>query len=305
MSKTVGPTFLIVGAAKAGTTSLYQYLRQHPDVYMPASIKETFFFSRVSVTKASGAGRRYGERAVTSWSDYVDLFADGLTHPARGEACTAYLYFYNEAIPAIRKYLGTDVRIVIMLRNPVDRAYSNYMHHVRDGLEPLPFRDAIVASQRRKQAGWWWGFQYAEVGFYAHQVCAYQEAFGTDQVLVLPFDALVADARRVVQRICRFIGVDDTFVPDTSRRYNATGVPRSEVLHHMVTGTRPAQSFIKGRLPDAWRERLRNVYYRRGRWKPSLLAATRRKLTRMYWHDLEQLQALVDFDLSPWSIRRD
>ncbi|NBC16502.1 MAG: sulfotransferase, partial [Bacteroidetes bacterium] len=130
MAKSVHPTFLIVGAAKAGTTSLYRYLRQHPDVYMPASIKETFFFSRASVTEASGPGRRYGTQAVTSWSDYADLFADANAQPARGEACTAYLYFYDEAIPEIRKYLGAGVRIVIILRDPVERAYSNYMHHV-------------------------------------------------------------------------------------------------------------------------------------------------------------------------------
>lgn len=300
MAEEVKPTFLIVGAAKAGTTSVYHYLRQHPDLFMPASIKETFFFSSQSLKRFTGPGHCYAKEAIMSVSAYLDLFVAGREHTARGEACTAYLYFYHEAIPRIRAYLGTSTRILILLRDPVERAYSNYMHHVRDGLEPLSFAKAIAASDARNRAGWWWGFQYVDVGRYFGQVKAYQEAFGQDQVLVVPYDALEANAVQVVQRMYRFLGVDDAFRPDTSRRYNVTGLPRAKTAHRLLTGVHPLQVFAKRMLPDSLRERLKDVYYQRAYRKPPLPDQVRRSLKNSYRCEMEQLQKIVDFDVSRW-----
>src|SRR3954462_1224231 len=120
------PNFLIVGAAKSGTTSLFEYLRGHPDVFMP-DVKEASYFA--------GAG-------VKNEADYLALFREAGPARAVGEASGAYLYLPDTA-RAIHDLLGPRVRIIVILRNPIDMAYSLWGHMVREGGEQLGFFDAL------------------------------------------------------------------------------------------------------------------------------------------------------------------
>ncbi|HMB89289.1 MAG TPA: sulfotransferase [Rhodothermales bacterium] len=296
------PNFLIVGAAKAGTTSLYHYLRQHPDVFMPEALKESFFLSGLSPTQFVGPGRQYGSRMITTWEAYQDLFAGSADCPARGEACVAYLYFTDETIASIRQWLGRDVRIIISLRDPVGRAYSNYLHHVGDGIEPLPFEEAVEASGWRRKAGWWWGFDYLEVGFYYRQVKAYLDAFGAEQVLILLHGDLEADVQGTLSRIFRFLGVEATFVPDVLLRHNVTGLPRSEWIHSIMAGTGRVRNIFKNLLPIQMRRRLKHLYIQKGLARPPLAPEMRRRLIETYKSDVQRLQALIERDLSRWLV---
>jgi hypothetical protein len=214
------PNFLIVGAAKAGTTSLYHYLKQHPAIYMPLEVKETFFFSGLTKAQFPGVGNEYGNSAVSELTAYENLFASVTHEVAIGEACVAYLYYYETAIDRILQILGSNTKIIICLRDPLDRAYSNYLHHVRDNLEPLSFLQAIQAQNSRREAGWWWGFDYLPVSFYFPQVKAYLDTFGRTQTLILRYDDLVQDPRAVLKTIFTFLEVDPTFAPDISIKHN-------------------------------------------------------------------------------------
>lgn len=133
------PDFFIVGAPKAGTTSIYSYLVQHPEIFMPAR-KEPYFF---------GQWRRNSEEDLR---DYLRLFRGVPESKVAGEASTTYLYLQSaaEEIKAFRP----DAKIIIMLRNPVDRAYSQYWHHVRLGWVEASFEEELEAEEARLREGW-------------------------------------------------------------------------------------------------------------------------------------------------------
>jgi hypothetical protein len=294
------PNFFIVGAAKCGTTSMFNYLKQHPQVFMPARRKESRFFSGLSPEQFPGPGRRYVAFAVTSWAAYQRLFEGSAACPARGEACTSYLYCYDKAIPRIIDRLGRRVKIIVMLRHPVERAYSNYLQHVRDGVEPLAFEEALEAERARGDEGWWLGFRYQDQGRYYEQVRAYAEAFGSDRMHVVLFDDFEADTARSVQRVFQFLDVDDTFVPDLSRRYNPSGVPRHEALHRFITQEHPVKRAFRWAVPHRLKVFLYNRYLQTSLDKPPLRSETRARLLAVYREDVLRLQELIQRDLSSW-----
>lgn len=294
------PNFLIVGAAKSGTTSLYRYLRQHPDVFMPRAIKETFYFS--DLPPCNGPGAHYGERAISSWEAYRTLFSEGMGHAARGEACVSYLFFYEQAVPRIMDRLGADTKIIISLRDPIERAYSNYLHHVRDGLEPLAFDDALAAAQKRQAAGWWWGFQYMAVGCYFEQVRAYLNAFGRDGVCVMCFEEWTRELPEATQRLFDFLDVDSSFIPDTSVQYNATGVPRSSFSHVVMTSESAVRDIAKRLLPRGIRESFKNWYFEKGLARPPMNASVRQRLATAFKDDVRRLEDLLQRDFSHWNL---
>ena len=138
------PNFLVVGAAKSGTSSLHNYLNQHPEIFMPSfrdgvNVKEPQFFVRESVMDRLHSG-------IWNWQDYKDLFFQVKDEKAIGEASVFYLYYFEEAINNIKKYLGDQIKIIIILRNPIDRAYSAYQHVSRSMKEELSFEEALDSS---------------------------------------------------------------------------------------------------------------------------------------------------------------
>jgi hypothetical protein len=297
------PNFLIVGAAKAGTTSLHHYLKQHPDIFMPEEIKETFFFSGITRESFPGPGNNYGYRAISTLEDYMRLFNKAQTQKAIGEACVAYLYFHHAAIPKIVSTLGKDIKIVISLRHPADRAFSNYLHHVRDGLESLAFSEAIKAEPWRKQNGWWWGFEYVTVGFYADQVKAYLDAFGHEHVLILLYDNLVISPLDLMRTLFQFLDVDQPFLPNMSVKYNVSGIPQNRFLQQFLKKPHPIKKILRPFVPPRLRQRITANLKNRVSSKlvkPVFPPEVRRELIDIYYEDIQRLQSLIDLDLSHW-----
>ena len=139
MNKIKLPNFLIVGAAKSGTSSLHNYLNQHPDIFLPTynihgvKVKEPRFLISKLVKDRLHEG-------IWTLEEYQSLFFNCVDYSAVGESTVLYLYYYEEAIKNIKKYLGNNIKIIIMLRNPIERAYSAYNFLVRRGIkEKLSF----------------------------------------------------------------------------------------------------------------------------------------------------------------------
>ena len=162
----VWPNFFIVGAAKAGTTSLHRYLEQHPQVFM-SSVKEPRFFEagweKIGKARFLIPARIAGER------EYLQLFKEAGESKAIGEASPSYLY--DEEAPYLIKEKIPKAKIIISLRDPIDRAYSQYLHFVRAGIETKPFCDALFNEL---------GDYYVQPGQYSDQVRRYLEVFGRD-----------------------------------------------------------------------------------------------------------------------------
>ena len=184
------PNFLIIGAPKAGTTSLYYFLNQHPEIYM-SPVKEPHFFSYENqIFKYNGPSdqQRCDNMFVTNLSQYHSLFDQVRDEKAIGEASSMYLYS-DTAPQKIAKYLP-EVKLILMLRHPVDRAYSSYLHLVRDNRETLSFSEALESETNRLSQGWmpFWGYQ--KMSFYHDYIERYFQQFGRDRILIHIYDDL-------------------------------------------------------------------------------------------------------------------
>ena len=200
----IWPNFFIVGAANSGTTSLYGYLKQHPDVFMPA-LKEPHYFAQVSPSHE----QRYLRTIIREEAAYLRLFHRAEGYKAIGEASPSYLWEAN-APYRIRRAIP-HAKIIILLRDPVERAYSHYLMDVREGLQNLPFHEALREDRNQRKKGWSVSHLYVELGLYAEQVRRYLEAFGSDRVLILMFEELTKSAlngKSVVANVLRFLGLN-------------------------------------------------------------------------------------------------
>ena len=280
------PNFLIIGAPKAGTTSLYQYLRQHPDVFMPAN-KEPYYFAKT--------------RTEQELSDYLELFAARHNARAVGEASTNYL-FRPQAPRLIHAY-NKEMRLVAVLRNPVDRAFSQYHHNIKLRLEPhVTFEDALAAEEAGDIDRWF--LKYVEMGLYAQQLRRYLEVFPREQILVILYDDLRTQLPAIVKRLFGFLGVDDEFAADVSVRHNPTRVPKSrgiDSLVHVVSGSKLLRrSFKVVGLDDRVRRLGKKLRYANSTPLPSVNPQTRQRLVDRFRSDCLDLQSLLDRDLSSW-----
>lgn len=300
------PNFFIVGAAKSGTTSLFHYLKQHPEIFLP-NTKENFFFAELRKNTFTGVGNFYGDNIVEKWDDYLKLFRGIKSEIAIGEACVGYLYFYEKTIKNMKKYLSYFPKIIILLRNPVERAFSNYSHHVRDGIENLSFEKVInrqIIEQRADQ-NYWWGFDYIKVGLYYSQVKAYVSTFGKENVRIYLHEDLNEAPTQVLKDIFKFLKVDESFNPDTKTKYNISGIPKSKKLQDFLLGH--DSSFKKLVRPIAFKligkektEKIVNSFWNKNLKRLNIDPEIKCKLSELYREDILKLQNLINRDLSSW-----
>jgi hypothetical protein len=296
------PNFLIIGAAKSGTSSLNAYLRQHPQIHI-SEIKEPGFFALEGETPSyRGPGDMQRERHhVRDLARYQSLFrrADGAL--ASGEASCIYLYS-PKAPERIRHYIPR-VRLIALLRNPADRAFSGHRWLVRDGRETLgTFEDALDAEDARVAANWSPEWHHTRRGFYHAQLRRYFDLFDREQIRVYLHDDFAADPAAVVRDLLGFLGLDASLLPDTSVRHNVSGTPRSRFLHHVVNTPMAIKDLMKPLVPVTLRRRVRTAVMRRNIVpdRATLRPETRRRLMELYRDDVLQLQTLIGRDLSHW-----
>lgn len=299
------PNFLIVGAGKAGTTSLWHHLNQHPEVYM-SPVKEPRFFVRERLTELPRYQVLPPIHVVDTWHSYVALFQKVRKEKAIGEASVSYLYHHDMAIREITKYLGSP-KIIIILRNPVDRAFSHYnMNLGRMNRKSMPFpsfEDTLAGEEALIRMGEpiYRGL-YKTYGFYHDHVKAYMDNFRDCQILL--YDDLKNDPSGLIIDVYEFLGIDSSFVPDLRTRYNVSGVPKNKLLFSLLARENILRSSVKpiirALLPPRQRravaERIRSATLRKAEMKPE----TRQYLLRAYKEDILKLQDLIKRDLSGW-----
>jgi hypothetical protein len=293
------PNFFIVGAAKAGTTSLVRYLGQHPDVFFP-NLKEPKYFSHQdNLFPHNGPGDKMVDaKVIIDFDRYAALFAPGKGCPARGEASVDYLFF--KGTPSrIRKCLN-DTIIFIILREPTERAFSAYMHMVRDGRENLTFEEAIEAEPERINRNWEFFWRYTEVGFYSTQVQRYRDVFGKDQVFIFLYEDLLADAIGLCKTVFKILQVDSRFKPDVLERHNISGRPRIEIIHRLFNRQNMIKSAFKPFFPRVVRKYVQQRLAAINLGRETMEEATRRKLRSAYRADIVKLQRILDRDLGHW-----
>lgn len=294
------PNFLIIGAAKAGTTSLHQYLRQHPQIFLPPNKEPGFFAYQDSPPRLTGPGDPAEREYLTlDLPAYQQLFANAAPFPARGEASTAYLYHPHTA-EAIRQILPTG-KLIAILRHPVDRAYSSYLQLVRDGREPRPdFQAALLAEPERIDAGWGQIWHYRQMGYYGRQLRPYFACFPRHQIQVFLYEEFQTHPEQVLHKIFNFLEVETTFSPETSTQLNVSGVPQNQTLYGVLTRHRPLRNLLRHLMPYPLRKYLNHQLTRWPLTKPPIPAEIRKELMADFRPDLLDLQTLLNQDLSSW-----
>lgn len=297
------PNFLIIGAAKSGTTALYHYLNQHPDIYM-SPLKETNFFA-LEGTKLqyTGPGDREAivQISITNRHDFEALFSQVADEHAIGEASP--LYLYSERAPVLIKQYVPQVKLIAVLRDPAERAFSSFCHLRRDSREPEKiFSRSLQKERERIDLGWEHIWHYANMGFYARQLRRYFALFKHEQIRVYLYEDFVSGQLDVLNDIFSFLGVDPCFIPNTETRHNESLIMRSESLGMFLDRPSIASRMLKPVLPKIVRRRLVNFGKKMNVLRPKLDPNVRAELVSIYREDILELQDLIGRDLSAWLV---
>jgi hypothetical protein len=296
------PNFLIIGTGKAGTTSLYHTLQQHPEIFM-SPVKEPNFFAFAGEQvcfRGPGDDAGVNRHSVTRLDEYAALFAAVRDERAVGEASTRYMEVQSTAA-RIRHYIP-HARLMAILRNPVDRAFASYLHHRRDEREPCAtFAEALRSEPIRVRDNWGFG-QYLAGGFYHRQLQPYWDLFDASQLRIYLYEDFKNDPRRLLRDLYAYLEVDESFEAPLSPPHNVSGIPRSRLAHRLLSVS-PLSNAVKARLPTRWSERVA-VFVRARRnanlERPSLESEQRCRLIAAYREDILRLQDRIGRDLSGW-----
>ena len=293
------PNFIIIGAVRSGTTSVYEYLRQHPQVFMCPFKQTNFFISDLEKPIFNGPrGSILNRERVDNLEDYQALFNGVRSEHAIGEASPRYLFTPGTANRI--KQLLPDVTLLAILRNPIDRAFSEYSMSKREGLEPCDSFVEALADQERRLREQWAFCEYINKGFYSCQIEEYYKCFNRAQIHVYLFEDLIQNPAGLLQNIFKIIRVDQNFIPDTSKKYNASGLIKNPVLRVLWTRTQPARSIVGAIVPKNFREGAQRFFAMRTLAKLELIPEVRDHLLDIYREDILKLQDLINRDLSAW-----
>jgi hypothetical protein len=291
------PNFLLIGAAKSGTSSFHRYLGQHPDVFRGYGKEPSFFALEGEKVRFTGPGdENFNDKVVTDLAEYQARFAGASRYPAAGEA--SVLYLYSPKAPARIKHYVPDAKLIAILRNPIERAYSSFLHLRRDGREPLTdFVAALEQEDERIKSGWEHQWHYTRLGFYHEQPA--------DQISVFTYEELQQSPVQMAQKTFRFLGVDDSFAPDMSVRYNESGRPVFRSVHDFITKPGLLHDLAKRLVPRAARKRVAAGVETVKRLNlntstPQMPASAASHLRELYREDVRKLGRLIGRDLSSW-----
>ena len=285
------PNSYIVGTPKSGTTSLFHYLNDHPEVFM-CPVKEPNFFSYDQILQQN---LYYSEKGIGIKEDYEKLFKEVSIEKAIGEASVSYLFY--DKVPARIKASVPDAKIIIILRNPVDRGFSHYLMDKRLGYVDLSFEDIVYKRVDHPLLALYYQ-QFIELGFYFEQVKRYLDIFGNEQVRVYINEDLKADITQVVQSLYDFLDVDSGHMPDLGKKYNVYQEPRNTLIRNLYSA-RTLRRFSRTIVPNRLIDTVKNTLLVRGE-KPMLSSSTREHLNELFRMNILQTGDLIDRDLSHW-----
>jgi hypothetical protein len=293
------PNFIIFGVQKAGTTSIYNYLQQHPQVYM-SPLKETNFWNKDSKDIKPNRIPNKSPKILT-FEQYAQLFDDVKDEIAVGEASPNYLFHYQTSSELIYQNLP-QVKLMAILRDPSERAYSDYLMHIREAenggktlIEQLKYSSHKSYVLRK--------------GLYYQPLKCYLEKFNQDQIRVYLYEDLCKSPMQFMQNMYKFLGVDPTFCPDTTRKSQEGKLPKNQAVNNLLRTQNPirkaAANALKIIMPLQVRQNIRSQILQLNsidKKQLPLPAQDRKLLIDFYRDDILQLQELIGRDLTNWLV---
>lgn len=302
------PNFLIIGAGKSGTTTIYHAMKQHPEVYM-SPVKEPNFFALEGEKKVTGYdnedphGFHFYPWAVTNLGDYHQLFASAENEKAIGEASTMYQYM-SKAPDNIKKHVP-NVKIIAIFRNPADRLYSRYLHLIRESRAPTEaFEDCLDRSSL-----WWKKNDLIQEGFYYTHMKRYFEQFNSENIKVVLYEDLQNNPVKLLQELYEFVGVEASFEPDMSIRHNLSGKIKNSFVNQLIGQNSILRNWAGQISPKGLDKMKKMQFFQKLLFKLRALNLERKPidnnvrnllLKEVYQDEIEQFSALIQRDLSHW-----
>lgn len=286
------PNFFIVGAPKAGTTSLYFYLKRHPDVFM-SPVKEPNFFSYDETIKQN---LYHKEKGIRTFEAYQNLFAEANGHhKAIGEASVSYLFY--PSVPDKIKEKVSDAKIIISLRNPIDRCYSHYFMEHKLGYVSESLENIVFKKSKHKFTHLYYQ-QFVELGMYYQQVKRYIDTFGRENVRIYIYEDLDKSVHSMATDLFNFLKVKDLHLDELNNKYNTFSTPRNPIFRFIYAQKR-LRTFARQLVPKQSIERIKNIFLTKEK-KQEVNPLTVEELKRIYKPDIIELEKLLNRNLSTW-----
>lgn len=294
------PDFLVIGAARAGTTALHALLRQHPRVFMPTHKETNFFAYEGETLSCAGPGADYINNSIVSLDAYQALFADASTNMICGEASP--LYLYSAKAPERIKHHVPNAKMVVILRNPIEQAYSHFMYATKQCIEnEASFDRALTLETERLAQDWQPLFGYSKFPRYGEQLSRYFELFPREQFLIRRYEDYQADPDLLLREIFDFIGADPAFEPNTDQKLNAGGVPKNQAFQDFLMKSNPITRGVGLIVPKQTRLKIRDWLASKNMSQPDEMSAHARQLLKnRLSDDIQTLENLLEWDLSDW-----
>jgi len=291
------PNVIVIGASKCGTTSLYYYLSKHSDIFLPAKKELHFHSSKELQTLVGGTGDKFLARQIcVTAQDYLKHYGNADIQKVKVDVSPSYLFFPS-SITSIKSLCGEDVKIICLIRHPVDKIISQYSHLLSAGRETLNFKEALLKEQERKINLYGDMWLYRESGYMSDKIKVFKENF--KHVLILNSDQLYADLKETLNIIFDFIGVDKNIFHDYSlMKKNFSGKPRSLLVSKIFIQpnyfTNTLRRIVPQELGRVVREKINN---RNKGEKVQLEPECYRELEEEYSEEIKKLNDLVEYKI--------
>ncbi|NNC82806.1 MAG: hypothetical protein HKN79_04450 [Flavobacteriales bacterium] len=295
------PDIFLIGAAKSGTTTLAYFVQQHPKVSMPR--KEPGFMAYFNKADDE-VPSRIRSRQVRDLDDYKALYRNVPADHRICDASVANLSKYQDSIRNLKHFYGDrcqELKLVAILRQPVERSFSHYMMLVKNGYEELPFEEAIKDEHVAARISMANGYDYLRNSLYYERVKAYKEAF--PQLKVFLTDDL-KEPEKLARELFSYLELDYPTDIDLDMKLNPSGMPKNPGLIKALNGYSETKERIKRALPDSWQSKLvefKSAVTAKNVVKVKVDPDLKARLTQEYFReDIQQLSALIDRNLDHW-----
>ena len=292
----IKPNVVLIGAAKAGTTSLYNYLLPHPQVFLPRERKEINYLAGVNQT-------------VHSEEEYLSLYKSAASYPVRMDISTSYIY-EKSAAQKIKAFLGPDVKVVAFLRNPVEASHSLWKQMRHYGGETLSFEAALDAETARRNdpmiraslSGWDANYFYTDRYIYAPQLQRYYDVFPAAQIKIFIYEEFFNDLERGWKELCAFLDISSGFRPSNfGSVYNPAAAGRkSELIHNLIHKQMAVKKLVTWAIPEKTKTWLRiwlDDVNKKHDTAETLSGNMRKQLKDVFKNDVRQLERLLNKSL--------
>ncbi len=299
LSKIIWPNLFLAGVPRAGTTAVYAYLRQHPDIFMTPSKEPGFFAVDGALFDLEDRHKRQQNYFLTTIDDYQALFRHWQSETVIGDATPHYIY-HRRVAERIAHYCP-DAKIIIILRNPAERMHSHYMMDIRDGGKKGEFQTFVRKALAERTMP-----PPLHNSLYAPHLNNFLAVLEEKNIRVILYEDFAANPQALMKSLYQFLAVDTAFQPEIVGQPNRSGVPRSRIAHRLVMKSLNhrlmRQIHLRGSKDLGNRmESARNRYFDRWVKKEVLDGDECKALNRaIFREDIEKLQALIQRDLSHW-----